>query len=106
MRCRAGGSVGVADGLAAAVLGAIGGFASGAATWLLRSVLEDWQSRQRETRERKREDLDKLADLFRRQPMDPMLLRMAAASTADPDLVAQVGRLITAIRSRSGRMRR
>jgi hypothetical protein len=63
---------------------------------LLRSVLEDWQSRQRETRERKREDLDKLADLFRRQPMDPMLLRMAAASTADPDLVAHVGRLITA----------
>jgi hypothetical protein len=53
---------------------------------LLRSVLEDWQSRQRETRERKREDLDKLADLFRRQPMDPMLLRMAALRRPIPTL--------------------
>jgi hypothetical protein len=78
-----------------AVIGAIGGLASGVAVSLLKPFGEDWQARQRETRARRREDLDRMADAVRGR-MDPNFLRIGAASIADDRLIEYVGRYITA----------
>lgn len=79
-----------------AAIGAVGGLASGLVVALAKPLGEDWQERRRERRKRRLEDLDRLADAVRRQGIDGHFLRIAAASTADSQLVAHVGRLIVA----------
>lgn len=78
-----------------AVIGAIGGLAAGVAVSLLKPFGDDWQAKQRERREQRRSDLDRMADMIRVRGVDGHLLRMVAASIADEQLVAYVGRYIT-----------
>lgn len=82
--------------LIVAAIGAIGGLTSGIVVALVKPVGEDWQERRRETRKRKQEDLDRMADLVRMRGVDGYLLRMGAASIGDEELIAYVGRLIVA----------
>ena len=79
-----------------AAIGAIGGLASGLVVALVKPVGEDWQERRRETRKRKRDDLDRMADLVRMSGVDAHLLRLGAASIADDQLIAFVARIIAA----------
>lgn len=78
-----------------ALIGAIGGLFAGAAQAFVGPLATGRLEQQRERRARALDDLNRMADAIR-QPTDHLYLRTGAASIGDSDLVAYVGRIVTA----------
>jgi hypothetical protein len=76
---------------AIAAVSALGGALVGA---LVKPWAEDWQAKQRERRERRIADLDRLIDGIRRPGMDPSYLLAAGASIGDEALSASIQRYV------------